>query len=179
MSNCQIVSVPECLALMQQQRVQFIDVRDTQEYAHEHIDNALHKPLADLTADDIAPDKVTIFYCQSGFRTQQAQPQLSTLCRDELYILQGGLNAWKKAQQATIRNPHTPIPIMRQVQIIVGFMVVLGSILGFTVSPSFHYLSAFFGAGLLFAGLSGTCALASLLMRLPFNRAHKTESEQD
>ena len=38
---------------------------------------------------------------------------------------------------------------MRQVQIIVGFMVLLGVVLSFTVSQYFAILSGFFGTGLL------------------------------
>jgi len=38
------------------------------------------------------------------------------------------------------------------------------------VSPWFFALSGFVGAGLTFAGLSGTCAMASLLAVMPWNR---------
>ncbi|BCD91223.1 sulfurtransferase [Francisella halioticida] len=55
-------------------------------------------------------------------------------------------------------------------KIIVGFMVILGVVLSFTVSQYFAILSGFFGAGLLFAGLSGTCGLAIMLEFLPYNK---------
>ena len=48
--------------------------------------------------------------------------------------------------------------------------MLLGVILGFAVSPWFFGLSAFVGAGLTFAGLSGTCAMANLLALMPWNR---------
>lgn len=73
--------------------------------------------------------------------------------------------------QATYKkNVKEPLPIMRQVQIIVGFMVLLGVVLSFTVSQYFAILSGFFGAGLLFAGLTGTCGLAVMLEFLPYNK---------
>ena len=59
---------------------------------------------------------------------------------------------------------------MRQVQITAGSMVVLGIVLALLVSPWFMALSAFVGAGLAFAGLSGTCAMASLLAQMPWNK---------
>jgi hypothetical protein len=49
-------------------------------------------------------------------------------------------------------------------------MVLIGVVLGFVVSPWFFALSGFVGAGLTFAGLSGTCAMASLLAVMPWNR---------
>jgi len=61
------------------------------------------------------------------------------------------------------------MPIMRQVQVVVGFMVLLSSALAALVSPWFLLLTGFFGAGLLFAGLTGTCGMAALLGRMPWN----------
>ena len=77
---------------------------------------------------------------------------------------------WKQQHKPTQLNRNAPLPIMRQVQIIVGFMVLLGIVLAYFVSPGFMFISAFFGAGLLFAGISGTCGLAKLLMLLPYNK---------
>ena len=67
-------------------------------------------------------------------------------------------------------NRKAPISIMRQVQIVAGTLVLLGVLLGWLVSPWFFALSAFVGAGLTFAGISGTCAMANLLGFLPYNR---------
>ena len=60
---------------------------------------------------------------------------------------------------------------MRQVQIVAGSLVVLGVLLGSLVSPWLYALSGFVGAGLVFAGVSGTCGLASLLRLMPWNSA--------
>jgi hypothetical protein len=38
------------------------------------------------------------------------------------------------------------------------------------LNPWFLIMPAFFGAGLLFAGISGTCGLASVLSAMPWNR---------
>lgn len=69
------------------------------------------------------------------------------------------------------RDSRQPIELMRQVQIAAGSMVVLGVVLGVLVAGPFYILSAFVGAGLVFAGLTGTCGLASLLRRMPWNRS--------
>jgi hypothetical protein len=59
---------------------------------------------------------------------------------------------------------------MRQVQIAAGSMVVLGVVLGALVSPWLYLLAGFVGAGLVFAGITGTCGLARLLRVMPWNR---------
>ncbi len=52
---------------------------------------------------------------------------------------------------------------MRQVQIAAGSLVVTGVALGALVHPGFYGLAGFVGAGLVFAGTTGTCAMARLL----------------
>jgi len=42
--------------------------------------------------------------------------------------------------------------------------------LGALVHPGFYALSAFVGAGLLFAGLTDWCGMAMLLAKMPWNR---------
>jgi hypothetical protein len=39
------------------------------------------------------------------------------------------------------------------------------------VHPSFAAIPAFIGSGLVFAGLTDTCAMGMLLAKLPYNRA--------
>ena len=60
---------------------------------------------------------------------------------------------------------------MRQVQIVAGSLVVLGIVLGLWISPPFLAVSAFVGAGLVFAGSTGWCGMAKLLALMPWNRA--------
>jgi predicted branched-subunit amino acid permease len=64
-------------------------------------------------------------------------------------------------------NRSAPLPIVRQVQIVAGSLIVAGAALGAYVHPGFHALSAFVGAGLVFAGASGRCGMANLLALLP------------
>jgi hypothetical protein len=67
-------------------------------------------------------------------------------------------------------NRNAPLSLMRQVQIVTGSLIVTGTLLGAFVSPWFLILSGFVGTGLLFAGITNTCALAMLLAKLPFNQ---------
>jgi rhodanese-related sulfurtransferase len=90
----------------------------------------------------------------------------------ELEELEGGLNAWKQQGYPTEgQAAKAPISIMRQVQIVAGSLVLLGVILGSWIAPGWYILSGFVGAGLTFAGLSGTCMMANLLGAMPWNRS--------
>jgi hypothetical protein len=60
--------------------------------------------------------------------------------------------------------------MFRQIQIGAGLLVLLG-IFGSFVWHPMYLLSAFVGAGLVFAGVTGFCGLALLLARMPWNKA--------
>ena len=62
----------------------------------------------------------------------------------------------------------------RQVRIAAGSLVVLGSLLGFFVSPFFLGISAFVGAGLVFSGVTNTCGMGMLLSKMPWNQRTET-----
>ncbi|MDH3701664.1 MAG: rhodanese-like domain-containing protein [Alphaproteobacteria bacterium] len=149
-----------------------IDIREPDEYVREHIPESRLVPLSAFDSEDFAHDrdKIGVFHCSSGNRTCEAASRILSTGFKEVYQLQGGLQAWKQAGFPVNFNRKAPISIMRQVQITAGSMVVLGVLLGVLVSPWFVALSAFVGAGLMFAGISGTCALASALSLMPWNR---------
>jgi hypothetical protein len=69
-----------------------------------------------------------------------------------------------------IKGQSNVLPLDRQVQIIVGGSVLTGVVLSQTVAMEWVWVSGFFGAGLLFAGLSGFCGLARVLAMMPWNR---------
>ncbi|MCA9299540.1 MAG: DUF2892 domain-containing protein, partial [Phycisphaerales bacterium] len=90
---------------------------------------------------------------------------------EDVYHLAGGIEAWKASGRPTARSDAAPrLDVMRQVQITAGSLVLIGVVLGVTVSNWFLILSGFVGSGLVFAGLSGWCGMAKLLGRMPWNR---------
>ncbi len=153
-----------------------IDIRDSDEYAREHIPGSRLVPLSGFDRADFPRDhdKIAVFHCNTGTRTCQAAPQILGAGFQEVYHLEGGLNAWKAAGLPVDLNRKAPISIMRQVQITAGSMVVLGIVLSLLVSPWFMALSAFVGSGLVFAGVSNTCAMATILGFMPWNRRIRT-----
>lgn len=158
-----------------------IDVRASDEHAREHVQHAKARnvPMERLAGGTLAADgaPALIFHCRSGNRTRMNAARLEACsdgsCKD-IYVLEGGLDAWIKAGLPVARDASQPLELQRQVQIGAGSMVVLGVVLGMTVSPWFLALSGFVGAGLVFAGVSGFCGLARLLVHMPWNRRAMT-----
>lgn len=151
-----------------------IDIRDADEYAREHIAAARLLPLSAIeqgAALQTDAETVVIFHCQSGNRTRSNLTRLvAAAAPARVNIIEGGIDAWRQAGLATVEDKSRPLPLMRQVQIAAGVLVLLGVVLGYSVSSGFFLLSAFVGAGLTFAGLSGFCGMARLLARMPWNR---------
>ena len=149
-----------------------VDIREPDEFPRSHIMGAQSQPLstwekAHLSVD---PDADVIFTCRSGTRTAGACDRLAARVSGDAFVLDGGLDAWAKAGLPVATNADAPMEIMRQVQIAAGSLVLIGVLLGFLVTPAWFGLAAFVGAGLTFAGISGFCGMARLLMLAPWNR---------
>lgn len=147
-----------------------VDVREADEHARERIPGARHHALSQLNGTLLESAGAVIFHCRSGNRTATHAGKLAAAAACDAYVLEGGIEAWKKAGLPVAQDKRQPIEIQRQVQITAGFLVALGIVLGTLVHPGFYALSGFVGAGLVFAGISGTCAMARLLQLAPWNR---------
>jgi rhodanese-related sulfurtransferase len=149
-----------------------VDVREPGMHAAERIAEARSIPLGSLDAARLpgTPGQRVVFQCEIGGMSATASRRAMDAGRTEVYNLAGGISAWKDAGLPVLRNANAPLPIIRQVQIVAGSLVVIGTVLGAAVSPWFLLLSGFVGAGLVFAGATGICGMAAILLRLPHNR---------
>lgn len=166
---------PHRAADLMRQGAVLIDIREADEHARERIPGARHHALSRLDTETPARpgDDVLVFHCRSGARTKANASKLAAAANGcEVYLLEGGLDAWKQAGLPTAIDRKQPIELNRQVQIAVGSLVLLGVLLGVLVWPGFYLLSGFVGAGLLFAGISGFCGMARVLAMTPWN--HRT-----
>lgn len=156
-----------------------VDIREADEHARESIPGARHHALSRLEADQPvrSGDKIVIFHCRSGMRTKANEARLAAKAGDcEAYLVEGGLDAWKKAGLPVAVDKGQPLELMRQVQIAAGSLVLIGVALGALVTPGFYALSAFVGGGLVFAGVTGFCGMARLLALMPWNRRRQPEA---
>jgi rhodanese-related sulfurtransferase len=151
-------------------RVAVIDVREPMEYATGHIAGSLNIPLSRLHQADL-PQGPLVLVCQSGNRSAKGLHTLMKLGHPHpITDLQGGIPTWQQAGMPVHKLKNAPLPLMRQVQITAGSLVLLGLILSNTVAPAWILLTWFVGAGLVFAGISGFCGMARLLAVMPWNK---------
>jgi rhodanese-related sulfurtransferase len=155
---------------LKKEKITLVDVREPGEYATGHIPGAILIPLSTLEPTKIPENGNLILYCRSGNRSRLAAQQLLANGFDHLTHLQGGIMAWQEANYPVKTAKNAPISIMRQVQLLTGLFIVIGSLLGAFVSPWWFILSTLIGVSLIVAGLTQTCTMRLLLQKLPYNQ---------
>lgn len=109
-----------------------VDIREADEHARERILGARHLPLSKFDETALAGNdgRPLIFYCRSGVRTKANAPRLAGKIAEgcEGYIVEGGLDAWKKAGLPVAADHQQPLELQRQVQIAVGSMALTGTL---------------------------------------------------
>jgi rhodanese-related sulfurtransferase len=154
-----------------------IDVRTPAEFAELRAAPARNLPLPDVSPATLAalghadPAAPVYLLCQSGKRAESACARLTAAGFAKAVVVSGGTEAWAAAGLPVVQGSTKAIGIERQVRIGAGALVVLGVVLGQTVNVNFVWLSAFVGAGLVFAGVTGFCGMGLLLAKAPWNRA--------
>jgi rhodanese-related sulfurtransferase len=169
-SQSQHISAHDLADQLASQRITVVDVREPMEYASGHIAGSLNVPLSRLHQADL-PQGPLVLVCQSGKRSSQGLNRLLDRGHPHPVVdLAGGLPSWQQAGYPVRRLRNAPLPLMRQVQIAAGSLILLGLILSNTVAPGWIAITWFVGAGLTFAGVSGFCGMARLLAVMPWNR---------
>lgn len=152
--------------------VDFINVCTPAEYKEKHIKGVRSVPLDTLHTQvaELNQKKTVYIHCRSGNRGRQAIEKLRSLgVTVELVNVEGGLLAWEEAGHET--GSHTTrLPIMRQVFISAGGLVLAGVLLTHFVGYSFILIPFFVSLGLLLSGLTGWCGMALLLSKMPWNK---------
>lgn len=155
-------------------RIELIDVRTPAEYREVHVGCARNVPLDRLDAEGIASGREgtaepLYVICRSGNRARQACEKIQAAGYINVVNVEGGTLAWEQAGLPVVRGRKT-MSLERQVRIAAGTLVLTGAALGYFVHPYWIGLSAFVGAGLVFAGITDTCGMGLLLARMPWNQ---------
>jgi len=154
-------------------KVVVIDVREPGEHKTQKIYGSYNTPLGQVSIDSLPElqDKKVVIHCHSGRRSSMACESL--LKQDpniELYELEGGISSWVAKNLPTESLGKKVIPIDRQVQVVVGVLLIIFAVLSLLVNSNFVILVLLIGCGLLFAGFSGSCMMAVLLAKMPWNK---------
>ena len=152
--------------------IPFIDVRTPAEYGSAHAEGASNHPMESLDLNNVPLSKADEVHviCQSGGRSMKVCQKLESAGFEKVVNVEGGTSAWLDANLPSVTGKKV-MSLERQVRIAAGSLVVIGAAVGHFVHPGGFALSAFVGAGLVFAGVTDTCGMGMLIARMPWNRA--------
>lgn len=175
MSEFSTVSAEQIAGIDSHDSLDLIDVRTPVEFRELHAVGARNVPLSSLdphavmrSRNGTASDPLYVI-CGSGNRSSKACQQFLAAGYSNVVNVDGGTKAWDAAGLPVVRGKKA-MSLERQVRIAAGFLVLLGCVAGWLVHPYFIGLSAFVGAGLMFAGITDTCAMGMLIAKMPWNQ---------
>jgi len=152
--------------------LRIVDVRSGGEFESVHIPGSYNVPLDTLGAHarDLADVKhPLVLVCQTGARASQAHDQLSAAGKSTLHVLEGGMSAWQAAGGDVVHGANERWAMDRQVRGMAGTIVLIGMALS-TRIPGAKWIAGGVGAGLTFSAASNTCAMGTMLSKLPYNK---------
>lgn len=161
--------------------IDVIDVRTPVEFREVHLQVARNVPLDRLDPQSVvqargqAPVGPLYVVCKGGSRGREACEKFVRAGYENVINIEGGTEACVAAGLPVVRGKKA-VSLERQVRIAAGLMVFTGSVLGAFVHPGWIGLSAFVGAGLVFAGVTDTCGMAMILARMPWNQVASSSS---
>ena len=149
-----------------------IDVRTPAEFGSVRAKGAVNHPMESLDLSDFpfSRNQELLLICQSGGRSMKVCQKLEAAGFKKVTNVEGGTSAWQAAGLPLIEGKKR-MSLERQVRIAAGSLVVIGAVIGQYVHPTGFGLSAFIGAGLVFAGVTDTCGMGMLIAKMPWNRS--------
>lgn len=149
-----------------------LDVRTPAEFETAHLTGSYSVPL-DLLSEHTVElaahlDRPVVLICQSGVRAEQAAHRLSGVGLTNLHVLEGGLPALTAAG-APVTRGQARWAMERQVRLVAGSLVLTGALTSLAL-PAAIALPIAIGTGLTFSALTNSCAMGTVLARLPYNR---------
>ena len=152
--------------------VAYINVCTPAEYKEKHIAGVKNIPLGEIGnhIEEFTGKETVYVHCRSGKRSEAAIELLQQRGVRVTFInVSGGILAWEDAGLSTTTLTNR-MPIMRQVLLVAGLMVLSSVLLGWLVHESLYLLAGFVGLGLTFAGATGWCGMSYVLAWMPWNQ---------
>jgi rhodanese-related sulfurtransferase len=151
---------------------QLVDCRSAGEFAAGHIPGSVNIPVEELDSrrHDIDPQRPVVFVCASGRRATAAAELLAG--GTTVAVLEGGVKAWAARGGELVASTASTWALERQVRLVAGSIAAAGGAAAL-FDARWALVPILIGTGLVVAALTNTCAMASLLMQLPWNRRRK------
>lgn len=175
MSESSTISVQQLGECCRQGEVELVDVRTPLEFSEVRAESARNVPLdaldphAVMQARNGSAEQPLYVICKSGSRGAKALQKFVDAGYANVINVEGGTEAWVNAGLPVVRGKKV-MSLERQVRIAAGGIVLVGTLLGFFVHQYFLGIPAFVGSGLMFAGITDSCAMGMLIAKMPWNR---------
>ena len=157
--------------------IRILDVRSGGEYETVHIPGSYNVPLDTLGEHvrDLADvEHPVVLVCQTGGRATQAHGQLSAAGKETLHILEGGISGWERSGGDVVHGHTDRWAMDRQVRLVAGTIALLG-VGASTMIPGAKWIAGGVAAGLTHSALTNTCAMATVLSKLPYNKTDRCD----
>jgi glyoxylase-like metal-dependent hydrolase (beta-lactamase superfamily II)/rhodanese-related sulfurtransferase len=172
-TSIEMISPHDAAALLKQnQQVKILDVRTATEFDQAHIEPSIHIPIDTITGKigELSQSKQSyLVLCHSGNRAAMAADMLMQSGIHTVKVIEGGIAQWQKENLPVIKG-QGGMSLERQVRLIAGSLILLGILLAWLVHWAFIFISVFVGSGLVFSGVTDSCLMGMLLMKLPYNK---------
>ncbi|MCA9078856.1 MAG: rhodanese-like domain-containing protein [Planctomycetaceae bacterium] len=176
MSNAQSISVQQLCQKHDDLQVDLIDVRTPVEFREVHADVARNVPLDALDPHAVmkerngSSERPLYVICRSGARGAKAQQKFVDAGYTNVINVEGGTEAWVSEGLPATRGKKA-MSLERQVRIAAGSIVFAGAVAAMVTGNVYLAgIPAFVGAGLVFAGVTDTCAMGMLIAKMPWNQ---------
>ncbi|UCC95971.1 MAG: MBL fold metallo-hydrolase [Candidatus Omnitrophota bacterium] len=153
-------------------KVKFLDVRSALEYKEIHIKDSINIPIDMLSSkiEELSKSNQTyVVLCRTGNRSPMAADMLLQSGIRSVKVMHGGMTRWQQERLPVIKG-ESFMSLERQVRIAAGSLVLVGIILAQFVNNAFVWVSIWVSCGLIFAGITNSCLMGMLLMKLPYNK---------
>ena len=175
MSENDTVPAQELARRSAQTDIDLIDVRTPMEFQEVHAAAARNVPLdqldprAVMQGRNAAADQTLYVICKGGTRGGKAQQKFADAGFGNVVNVEGGTDAWVAAGLPVVRGKKV-MSLERQVRIAAGFIVFAGAVAAMVTGNVYLVgIPAFVGAGLMFAGITDSCAMGMLIAKMPWN----------
>ncbi|MCT4560831.1 MAG: rhodanese-like domain-containing protein [Crocinitomicaceae bacterium] len=96
-STTPIVHAKDLKGKFKNQKIYFLDARETEEYQVSHIPEAIHVGYKNFSTDKVKKvpkDAIVVVYCSVGYRSGKIGEQLKKAGYSNVYNLYGGIFEW-------------------------------------------------------------------------------------
>ncbi len=176
MPDLNTITAQEFAKQAEQGNVHLIDVRTPLEFQEVHAKPAKNVPLDQLEPKAVmakrngSANEPLYVICRSGSRGSKACQKFIDAGFTNVINIEGGTQAWEAAGLPVNRGKKV-MSLERQVRIAAGFIVFAGAVTALaTGNVYFAGIPAFVGAGLMFAGITDSCAMGMLIAKMPWNQ---------